>query len=200
MYDFIKGTLYRIEPGSAVIETASGIGYLVFTPLSLFFAAPKVNYPIHLYLCAVYREDSQKLFGFITSEERDLFEKITAISGIGPKTALSLIGHLSLDALGSAIQTSNVKLIEKVPGIGKKTAERLVMEMRDKIHGRSQKIHSPLNLSDDAPFRSDAISALLNLGYTNERATKAIERAIDSCGKSARLDEVIKSALQTIQK
>ena len=200
MYDFIKATLVELQSDSVVLETPSGIGYRIFTPLSLFFANPKIGASLQLYLVPIYREDSQRLFGFITKDERALFEKITAISGIGPKTAMSLIGHLSLDHLKGAIQTSNIKLIEQVPGIGKKTAERLIIEMKDKLHDNSKKKSLPLTISEDVPVRNDAISALVNLGYNFERATKAIEKAIESCGSGAKLDQVIKNALQGIQK
>jgi Holliday junction DNA helicase RuvA len=200
MYDFIKATLVELQSDSVVLETASGIGYRVFTPLSLFFANPKIGSSLQLYLVPVYREDSHRLFGFISKDERSFFEKITAISGIGPKIGMSLIGHLSLDHLKGAIQTSNIKLIEQVPGIGKKTAERIIIEMKDKLHDSSKKKSAPLTVPEDVPIRNDAISALVNLGYNFERATKAIEKAIESCGNGAGLDQVIKNALQGIQK
>lgn len=200
MYDFIKGTLIELNTESAVVETANGIGYRIFIPLSFFFSEPKLNAPLYLYLSAIYREDSQRLFGFPLKEERALFEKLCSISGIGPKTAMSLIGHLSEKELKEAILTSNLKLIEKVPGIGKKTAERLVMELRGSFDSSPKKKGAFVAVYEESSTRGDGINALINLGYSSERAIHAIEKAITSKGASSSLEEVIKTALQVMQK
>jgi len=183
MYEFIKGTLIEESPERTIIE-CNGIGYRIFTPSS-FHGTPGSQ--VTLYLSAVYREDSQKLFGFATLKERDLYEKISEVSGIGPKTALNLISHLSGDDLIMAITHSNTKLLSKVPGIGKKTAERLIIDMRDKV-GR-------LALPQ-MPVQNDAINALMNLGYSLPKSKAAIEAALAGTTEKPHLGILITNALK----
>ena len=196
MYDYIRGTLTELTPTKAIVE-AGGLGYCVFIPLSAFSSQLSIGKEIKLHLSPIYREDSARLFGFLTRDERDIFERLSSISGIGPKTALSLIGHMSMKDLGSAISTSNAKLLAKVPGIGKKTAERVIIEMRDKIKSRPEATQVPL-VTDEDHMIHDGINALMNLGYNNDRALTAIKKAIDSQGDTPKLEKVIKAALQLI--
>ncbi len=196
MYEYITGTLIQVTPEYTVVE-AGGIGYRLFTPLSVLSAGLAPKSTVQFYLSPVYREDSQKLFAFLTLEERTFFEKLSSISGIGPKTALSLIGHMSASELTSAIQTSNAKLISRVPGIGQKTAERLIVEMKDKLHLVKKKAPTPI-VTDGDHLLADGVNALINLGYNNDRASAAIQKAMDKLEGEAKLDSLIKLALQGI--
>lgn len=183
MYAFLKGTLVETTPEGTVLD-CSGIGYLIHTP-SNFHETPGSETTLHI--SAVYREDSQKLFGFATKKEKELFEKLSDVSGIGPKTALNLISHLSGDDLVSAITHSNTKLLSRVPGIGKKTAERLIVDMRDKV--------AKLSLGK-LPVQNDAINALMNLGYSMPKAKSAIDSALAQSDKPPPLSQLITSALK----
>ena len=195
MFDYIKGTLVELTPEKAIVE-ANGIGYSILIPLSSFSSKLKCGKEVKLFLSPVYREDSQKLFGFTTIDERSLFEKLSSVSGIGPKTALSLIGHMSMQELNGAIMSSNAKLLAKVPGIGKKTAERVIIDLRDKIHAKPKSSQIPLVNPEDHML-SDGVNALINLGYNHDKAHKAISQALDN-EEDPKLETLIKSALQLI--
>ncbi|MDN3504959.1 MAG: Holliday junction branch migration protein RuvA [Rhabdochlamydiaceae bacterium] len=196
MYEYIIGKCTSLSPESAIIETG-GIGYLIYIPLSAFSQKLSIGKEVKLYLSPVYREDSQKLFGFLTQQERETFKKLSSISGIGPKTALSLVGHMSLDEFRLAITTANAKLISKVPGIGKKTAERVIIEMRDKVGIAPKASMMPLTNPEDHMI-SDGVNALINLGYNNDKALKAVQKAIELSESEPKLEWVIKHALQII--
>ena len=199
MYDFIKGTLVESNLTKAVIDV-NGIGYKLFIPISTFQEMPNIGNDICLYVSFVVREDAQILFGFLRKEERDLFEMITTVSGIGPKTGISLIGHLEYQNLITAISHADIKLISKVPGIGKKTAERLVIEMRDKLKLFDTKVVSSFGKDNNQPdARADAIHALMNLGYSAMKAQKAITKAMENL-ESEKIDagELITLALKQI--
>ena len=198
MFEYIKGTLISINPHKAVVDVG-GIGYLLHIPLSAFSAMPPIGKEIIFYISSVIREDSHKNFGFLSIEERDLFEKISGISGVGPKTALALIGHLDTQALESAITTANSTILSKIPGIGKKTAERLIVELRDKVLKGLKK--SPLKatpqkeLSEDDQKMNDALSALMNLGYNSLQAQQALKKALSNFKETPELSILIRTAL-----
>ncbi len=142
------------------------------------------------------REDSHKLFGFLTRHQRDLFESLIEISGIGPKTGLALIGHMEINDLQHAIKEGNIQRICKIPGIGKKTAERLIVEMRDKVKKEiSQSAAHPVQ---EAGVVGDAISALINLGYHSAQAEKAIKIALNKMQGEPELAKLITWALRSI--
>lgn len=198
IFEYIKGTLISINPHKAVVDVG-GIGYLLHIPLSAFSAMPPIDNEIIFYISSVIREDSHKNFGFLSVEERDLFEKISGISGVGPKTALALIGHLDTQALESAITTANSTILSKIPGIGKKTAERLIVELRDKVLKGLKK--SPLKatpqkeLSEDDQKMNDALSALMNLGYNSLQAQQALKKALSNFKETPELSILIRTAL-----
>ncbi len=200
MFEYIKGTLVSITPHSAVVDV-NGVGYLLYTPLSAFSAAPPIGKDTLFYISSVIREDSYKNFGFLKREERDLFEKIGSVSGIGPKTALALIGHLNSAALESAITTANTTILSKIPGIGKKTAERLIVELRDKVLKGLKK--SPLphtakhEITEEDQMINDALSALMNLGYNSLQAQQALKKALANETPSD-LSTLIRTALSGI--
>lgn len=200
MLEYIKGTLIEITPQKAVVDV-NGLGYLLYIPLSSFSKAPPVGEEALFFISAVIREDSYRNFAFLTREERDLFEKISDVSGIGPKTALALIGHLDSNDLETAITTANVTLLSKIPGIGKKTAERLIIEMRDKILKGLKKAPLPSTtqtVKQEDRVVSDALSALINLGYNSMQAQQAIKKALSHFKEEPPLGDLIKTALSGI--
>ncbi len=200
MYEYIKGTLTEATPLKAVVET-HGVGFFLHIPFNNFAKLPSPGSPITLFTSFVVREDSQKLFGFLTRHERDLFEALTEISGIGPKTALCLIGHMEIGELQTAISQANTSRICKIPGIGKKTAERLILEMRDKIKkglDNSSSLHPLIDGNGEQGVVADAISALVNLGYNTAQAEKAIRGALSKTQGEPELAKLITAALRTI--
>jgi holliday junction DNA helicase RuvA len=196
MYEYIKGTLIEATPSKAIVEV-QGLGYHLFIPFNNFSKFPTVGSLVTLYTSFVVREDSQKLYGFLTRHERDLFENLLGISGIGPKTALCLIGHMQIYDLQAAISEGNTQVICKIPGIGKKTAERLIVEMRDKITREMQATSAQNSHEEEGPI-SDAVSALIHLGYHRTQAQKAIKMALSDLQSEPELAQLITAALRCI--
>ena len=198
MYEYIKGTLTEATLTKAPIET-HGLGYSLLIPFNNYSKLPTLGTMVTLYTSFVVREDSQRLYGFLSRHERDLFESLIEVSGIGPKTGLALVGHMEIQDLQAAITQGNVQVICKIPGIGKKTAERLIIEMRDKIKkgmDRSLTAH-PLQEGETGVV-ADAISALINFGYNSAQAQKAIKTAMSKTQGEPELAKLITSALRII--
>jgi Holliday junction DNA helicase RuvA len=194
----LEGVLVECTPLRAVVE-ANGIGYEVNIPLTAAEQLPAVGQRVKLHTLAVYREDTQQLFGFATREDRDFFRLLVEkVSGIGPKTALNLLSRLSADTLKSAIAQANVDLLSKCPGIGKKTAERLVVELRDKVFsGGIEVMPSVASAKEATPTSAfaDAVGALIALGYKAPDADKAARRAQSVLGPKATSETLVKKAL-----
>ena len=198
MFEYIKGKLTDASPLKAVIEI-NGLGYGLLIPVNNYSKLPALGQEILLYVSTVIREDSHKVYGFLTHTERDLFENLIEVSGIGPKTGLALIGHMEIDELQLAIAQSNIALICKIPGIGKKTAERLVVEMRDKFQEMGAKGNPFSTKTKGEPdLFSDALSALINLGYHPLQVQKALKNVLNKSDGTPELAKVITAALRCI--
>lgn len=198
--EYIKGILVEASPEKAILEV-QGIGYRVFTPLNLYGKLPQMGSEVCLYLSVVIREDSHKKFGFLTQTERDFFEKLIEISGIGPKLALALLGHMEIGDLRFAIAKADINLLSKIPGVGKKTAERLVVELRGKMSEMEViEAVAPAGKEERLLYR-DALSALMNLGYNPLQAQKAIKEVFTAHeDKSLDLSLLITKSLQKISR
>lgn len=201
MIAYIKGILIQATSSFAIIET-SGLGYKVFIPSSLLGKLPQIQEQVILHTSFVIRELSQTLYGFLSSQERDLFEALMNVTGIGPKMALSVIGHLSGSELHQAILNHDIITLSKVPGIGKKTAERLIIEMRDKIAALLPLDPSEFTVSlksdPQAQKISDAMSALINLGYNQMTAQKAMKKTLKDLPENSELGDLITAALKNM--
>ncbi|MEX0961632.1 MAG: Holliday junction branch migration protein RuvA [Simkaniaceae bacterium] len=196
MYDYLNGTLQALKLDKAILDV-NGVGYFLYIPSTQISKFPKIGAALKLFTAFVVREDSQRLFGFLSEKERDLFLLFSDVSGIGPKTALALIAHLSLESLEIALATKDVRLLSKVPGIGKKTAERLILELSDRM--KKRKDERPSHFSEaSSPHLKDAILALQNLGYSSAAAERAAEKADQEKEEETTLSELIKSALKKI--
>lgn len=195
MYESIQGLLIDKTPLKAVVETG-GVGYRLTIPLSTYTRLPALEKSIQLFLSQVVREDSHTLYAFLLKEERDLFEILITLSGIGPKTALAIIGHIELSAFQRAIAAADVRLLSKIPGVGKKTAERLVIEMRDKFKGSKKEKSLPFNVAEG--LIGDAMNALIHLGYNPLQAQKAVQAVLEEKKEETDLGKIITAALQKI--
>ena len=203
MITSISGVLVSATPLRAIIETG-GFGYEVNIPVTTAEKLPSPGQSVKLHTLAVYREDSQTLYGFSTEEERDFFRMLVEkVTGVGPKMALSVLSKLSLQTLKGAIAAGDVALLAKCPGIGKKTAERLVMELRDKLNPAdlgtvSNSPSGSSSTSASAPVENkirDAVMALVALGYKAADADKSVRQAWVAIGPSATTEALIKKAL-----
>ncbi|HXS53800.1 MAG TPA: Holliday junction branch migration protein RuvA [Usitatibacter sp.] len=166
----IQGVLTEKNPPQVVVVT-HGVGYEIDVPMSTFYHLPRTGEAVELLTHLVVREDAHLLFGFLTAGERGAFRQLLKVSGVGPKVALAVLSGLSVEDLAAAIAAQDAARLTKVPGIGKKTAERLVLELRDKlpVAGGSAR-------AEAAPARGDVVNALLALGYNDREAQAAVKQ------------------------
>lgn len=175
MIAYLRGRLYDKQPNRIVVDV-NGVGYDVAVPLSTFYGLGDAGAEVSLRIHTHVREDALLLFGFATRLEQDLFEKLIAISGIGPKVALSVLSGIEPPELARAIQTADLARLTGIPGVGKKTAERIVLELKDRLPRAVASLPT-----DEAPapsMRDDLLSALMNLGYHRPLAEKAVETSM----------------------
>ena len=189
MIAHLSGTLLSKQATSVVVDVG-GVGYEVNIPLSTFYDLADVNTPVQLRIYTHVREDTLQLYGFKTARERELFLKIISVSGIGPKLGITLLSGMSADEMIASIRTNNLARLTLIPGVGRKTAERLIMELREKVAELSSaqieeefgaKPEVSAEPTEDS-VRADALSALLNLGYQRSGAEKAIDAALGEGG------------------
>ena len=185
----LTGTLLEKNPPQILID-CHGVGYEVDVPMSTFYNLPAVGEKVALLTHFVVREDAQILYGFGSAEEREAFRQLVKISGVGPRTALSVLSGMSVGDLAQAITAQDIARIVKVPGIGKKTAERLLLELKGKL-GPDLGAHPAALAPDD---NSDILQALVSLGYTDREALAAVKALPKEVGVS----EGIKLALKVL--
>ncbi|HAU1151368.1 TPA: Holliday junction branch migration protein RuvA [Legionella pneumophila] len=185
----------RHQPGKLVLDV-NGVGYDVETSLNTFFQIENDNQPVGLHIHTIVREDALLLYGFLDKEERSLFRALIKVNGIGPKLAMAILSSISPKEFIQCIHQENAALLTKLPGIGKKTAERLVIEMRDSIKQFDGSASDTLQKqAGSAHSQEEAISALEALGYKPQEAWKAINK-IDNGNKSC--EQLIREALQIL--
>ena len=190
MIAHLSGTLFSKQATSVIVDVG-GVGYEVTIPLSTFYDLEDTGKPVQLRIYTHVREDTLQLYGFKTIRERELFLKIISVSGIGPKLGITLLSGMSADELIAAIRTNDLARLTLIPGIGRKTAERLVIELREKVAAlTSAQLEEALTMKAAATgevrqddVRADALSALLNLGYQRASAEKALDNAIAEGGE-----------------
>ena len=175
-----------------VIVSCNGVGYEIDVPMSTFYPLPRTGEEVTLLTHLVVREDAHLLYGFLTAGERAAFRQLLKISGVGPKVALSVLSGLSVEDLSAAVASEDSARLQKVPGIGKKTAERLVLELRDKLPKALPGVAGP----GASAASSDVVNALLGLGY-NEREAQA---AVKSLPPDLQIADAIRQALKTLAK
>src|SRR3984957_6612488 len=171
MISHLRGLLLSKRPNQAVVETA-GVGYEVNISVPTFAELPAAGAEVALHIHTHVREDALALYGFLRIEEKQLFEKLITVSGIGPKLAITILSGMATNDMVGAIRANDYARLTKIPGIGKKTAERMCVELRDKLEGFGE-VPTPKSIS---AVEEDVISALTNLGYQRALAEKAVER------------------------
>ena len=199
MITSIQGTLTSASPLRAVVEL-NGFGYEVNIPVTTAEKLPLPGATVKLHTLVIYREDSQNLYGFATPAERDFFRlMIENVTGVGPKVALSIMSRLSLPLLESAIRLGDIGTLAKCPGIGKKTAERLVVELKSKVGAldlsAAAAAGGEVAAAQGSTAHRDAVSALVALGYRAADADESIRRAALALGATATTEALIKRAL-----
>ena len=207
MIAHLSGTLLSKQPNSVILDVA-GVGYEVNIPVSTFYDLDEEGASVKLRIYTHVREDTLQLFGFKTARERELFLKVISVSGIGPQLGIKLLSGMSADEMIASIRTNNLAKLTLIPGIGRKTAERLVMELRDKVAtlssteleedlGAKTEAGAPIPTEDS--MRADVLSALLNLGYQRSAAEKAVSSAVDEGGEIS-VELILRRSLRKLAK
>ncbi|MGH9490310.1 MAG: Holliday junction branch migration protein RuvA [Terriglobales bacterium] len=193
MIAFLRGVLLERSPSRVVVDV-HGVGYELLIPVSTFQALPAAGSQVELRVHTQAREDAIQLFGFATARERALFEHLLGVSGVGPKMALAALSGLSASELAAAIAASDLARLTAVPGIGKKTAERICVELRDRLGEFATTAAAP-----PLPAAAEEVlSALVNLGYARALAEKAVRRATERQPPASGFEELFKRSLQAI--
>jgi Holliday junction DNA helicase RuvA len=196
MIGFLRGRLTAKLPPQLVIDVG-GVGYEVEAPMSTFYGLPAAGAEIHLFTHLVVREDAHILFGFGTERERRLFRELLKVSNVGPKLALALLSGLTVDAFLMCIEAQDIDTLVRTPGVGRKTAERLVVEMRDRVKGFGDTGLAVLPTAGTGEAtvgpQAEAFSALVALGYKPAEVTRLL-KAVDASAQTT--EEIIRRALQ----
>jgi Holliday junction DNA helicase RuvA len=192
----LEGVLAHKSPDAVVLDV-HGVGYDVRVPLSTFFELPDEGKTVRLRVHTHVREDAFLLFGFLSELERSLFRLLLGASGVGPKLALAILSGLPVPKLVAALRTGDLAALVGIPGVGKKTAERMIVELRDRVVGIDAEAHTrePARAPRDDAAAS-AESALVNLGYPRAQAERAVRQASESLPESPSLEALIKEALR----
>jgi len=195
----LKGTVLESTPLLVVLE-AGGVGYDVHIPVTTAEKVPAIGGECSLFIHSVYREDSATLYGFASREDRDFFRLLVEkVSGIGPKIGISILSRMSTELLRSAIASSDVALLSKCPGIGKKTAERLVIELKDKVglaaSGGISSSNGTAPVGEPSAFQ-DTVASLMALGYKPADADKLVRKALSKLDSNATVEALLREALK----
>ncbi len=197
MIAYVRGTLAEKGPDRVVIE-AGGVGYELLIPVSTFDRLPREGGEAKLLAWHCVREDDEMLFGFATKEEREMFLKLTQVSGVGPKIALAILSGSSIGELSLAIASGNAKRISSIKGVGKKTAEKICVELKDKVSALAALAANSRGAGDSkAPVIRDAILALTSLGFSEEVANKMVSKVLASDPAVKDAETLIRLALSS---
>ncbi len=192
MIGSLRGTLTLKQPPTLILEVA-GVGYEVQAPMSTFYQLPDTGSALSLYTHLIVREDARELYGFASLDERALFRSLIRISGVGGRMALSILSGMSAEDFAGCIQRNDAATLIKIPGVGKKTAERLIVEMKDRLKELGATVSAELP-AGGAGAQQEAYSALIALGYRAPEVSRML-RDIDGSGHSA--EDIIRMALQS---
>jgi holliday junction DNA helicase RuvA len=191
----LRGTLGDKRPNQVLVDVG-GVGYLVHVPLSTFYALGDLHSNVTLLIHTQVREDAIALYGFLSSREKHLFELLISASGVGPVLALKILSGMSVDDLVPAVRNGDLARLTRIPGVGRKTAERMVVELRDKLAAMEnpEDARQPVSTTGTA---GDVVSALLNLGYEQRTAEQAVERAKKD-GTKESFEDLLRATLQQL--
>jgi Holliday junction DNA helicase RuvA len=194
MIGYLRGKLVDKRPSQVLVDV-NGVGYLVSIPLSTFYTLGELHDDVTLLVHTHLREDSIALYGFLTAREKQFFELLISASGVGPSLALKILSGMSVDELLPAIRAGDLVRLTRIPGVGRKTAERIVVELRDKLAAMEPQQPERVPAAGRTQLESDVVSALLNLGYDRRAAEKALEE-VSGNGRAARAGD---AALQSFE-
>lgn len=195
MIGYLTGKIVSKKPTKIILDV-NGVGYLINISISTFEKITDQE-QVSLYTFLSVKEDSLDLYGFYTMAEKEMFELLISVSGIGPKIAQSILSGIQIDELREALKTNNLSRLTAVPGVGRKTAERMLVELRDKVDALTEKIE--VVSAGSYNIRNDAVTALTNLGYNSKIAERTIRAVLDK-NPSITIEELIKEALASMNR
>jgi Holliday junction DNA helicase RuvA len=198
MIGFLRGRVFDKQPNRVTVDV-QGVGYELVVPLSTYYEIGDVGSDVALRVHTHVREDAIQLFGFLSDLERQLFERLIGINGIGPKLAVAVLSGIEPREFVVAVQRGDLGRLTRVPGIGKKTAERMVLELKDRLQALQAPTEEPEDASGDDRLRADLISALQNLGYHRPQAEKAIDTTL-TAASDVTFEQALKSALRELMR
>jgi Holliday junction DNA helicase RuvA len=194
MIAYLKGAILQKTPSQVIVDIG-GVGYCAAIPLSTYFKLGEIGDPVELFIHTHLTDNALSLYGFVTKDERELFLKLIGISGIGPKLAMNVLSGIEAAELVDAIKKSDVARISLIPGIGKKTALRITMELQDKIEKKEK-----LLAVRGSKEREDLISALLNLGFRRKEVERIVDETIRTMGSDAEIEKLLRECLKRMAK
>ena len=197
MIAHLSGKLTHKSPVTIIIDV-NGVGYQVFIPLSTFYALPELESKISLGIHTHMREEALKLFGFYTIDEKKIFEKLITINKVGPKLALTILSGMPPADILSTIDSNDIVKLSTIPGIGRKTTERLILEMRDKLDGLSLDFVAKKGPGPEKGLFDDALSALVNLGYKKSQAEQTLKNVYAEKVGDTSIENLIKDSLNLL--
>ena len=198
MIAHLRGRILEKQPTRVIVE-AGGVGYDVAVPLSTFYGLGEPGAEVALRVHTHVREDALALYGFATALELDLFNRLISISGIGPKLALAVLSGIEPPDLVAAIERGDLARLTAIPGVGKKTSERIVLELKDWLP-RAHAVEATGGAAPAGGLRDDLLSALMNLGYHRPLAEKAVDASLKTIGRDAGFERTLKQALREVAK
>jgi Holliday junction DNA helicase RuvA len=198
MIAHLRGRLLSKHPNQAVVE-AGGVGYDIYISVPTFSELPAVGSEVALFIHTHVREDALALYGFLRPAEKKLFERLIGVTGIGPRLAITILSGMAADEMVAALRGGDAARLTRIPGIGKKTAERMVLELRDKLEGLAAAPAGGVPPDGVTPVAEDVLSALLNLGYSRPAAERAITAASKN-GKPESFEALFRDALAALSK
>ena len=196
MIAYLKGVLISKSPISVIVDV-NGVGYEVFVPLSTFYELPNTGNSVSFRIHTQHKEDTLKLFGFLTEEDKKIFEILISINKVGPKMALTILSGMSTSALLNAVNNNDVDRLSTIPGVGRKTSERLILELKDKLK-HIETAEDQTSSSSTNGTMEDALSALINLGYKKPQAEMALKKVTAGSESTADLEYLIKESLNIL--
>jgi len=194
MIAYLKGTIIQKTPSQVVVDIG-GVGYCAAIPLSTYFKLGEIGDPVELFIYTHLTDNALSLYGFMTKDERELFLKLIGISGIGPKLAMNVLSGIEAPDLVDAVKRSDVARIALVPGIGKKTALRITMELQDKIEKKEK-----LLAVRGSKEKEDLVSSLLNLGFRRKEVERIVDETIRALGTEAEFEKLLRECLKRMAK
>ena len=197
MIGLLRGQLVKRDPAHVIVEV-NGVGYRVFVPLSTYYRLPDEGIEVLLHTVTYLREDALHLYGFITERERALFDLLRGVTGIGPRLAINILSGITAEELAAAIGRADLVRLSAIPGVGRKTSERIVLELKEKILPLLEQAVAAPEGDRSEEVLQDVVSALLNLGYNRSAASKAAAKALHTVDGDQDFEMVIRQALRLL--